>query len=188
MPGSERRWCGPEVHTTAMQQRIDRTEDLRQGGRGGSGTVDASLILCAALAVGVAVVFRRLARARRPRVTTETQPDALPKRGLFAEPIRVTKLDPLDPDVDDHGLARAVFMVEVKDAEDRRCSDLSVEARLTGPDRTRTVQGTTDLMGRIRFRMASGPGEYRIELTDVAAGGLDWDDAAGPREATTELT
>lgn len=134
------------------------------------------------------MVFRRIARARRARGTTETQPDALPKRGLFAEPVRVTRLDVLDPDADDAGVARATFLIEIKDAEDRRCPDLSVEARLTGPERTRIVQGTTDMMGRIRFRMASGPGAYRIELTDVAAGGLDWAPDEGPRDADVELT
>ena len=134
-----------------------------------------------------AVVLRRIARARRPRATTETQPDALPKRGLFAEPIRVTKLEALAPDTDDDGTARAIFLVEVKDAEDRRCSDVSVEARVTGPERSRKVQGATDMMGRIRFRMASGAGQYRISLLDVAAGGLDWDPEAGPTEAETSI-
>ena len=133
------------------------------------------------------MVLRRIARARRRRMTTETLPDALPKRGLFAEPVRITKLTALDPDADDVGRARAVFLVEVKDAEDRRCSDLAVEARFTGPERTRTAQGTTDMMGRIRFRMASGPGHYHLEVTDVAAGGLDWDRDAGPRTAETDL-
>jgi hypothetical protein len=133
------------------------------------------------------VVLRRLARARRRRMTTETQPDGLPKRGLFAEPVRVTRLEALDPDADDEGVARATFLVEVKDAEDRRCSDLAVEARVTGPGRSRKVQGTTDMMGRIRFRMAAGSGDYRIELIDVAAGGLDWDPAAGPRDTVTRL-
>lgn len=133
------------------------------------------------------MVLRRLVRARRPRATTETQPDGLPKRGLFVEPVRVTKLDALDPDVDDHGVARAIFLVEIKDAEDRRCSDVAVEAQLTGPERRRTVQGTTDMMGRIRFRMANGSGAYRIELTDVAAGGLDWDRTGGPVVAETGI-
>lgn len=133
------------------------------------------------------MVLRRLARARRPRGTTETQPDGLPKRGLFAEPVRVTKLQALEPDRDDQGVGRAVFLVEIKDAEDRRCSDVAVEAQLSGPQRHRTVQGTTDMMGRIRFRMASGSGSYRIELRDVAAGGLDWDRASGPSVADTDV-
>ncbi len=133
------------------------------------------------------MVFRRIARARRPQATTETQPDGLPKRGLFSEPVRITKLAPLDPDIDEQGRERASFLVEVKDAEDRRCSDLSVEARISGPERERIVEGTTDMMGRIRFRMAGGPGRYHLEVTDVAAGGLDWDPDAGPRTAAFDL-
>ncbi len=133
------------------------------------------------------MVLRRIARARRPRATTETQPDGLPKRGLFVEPVRVTKLEAIEPDRDDHGVERAIFLVEIKDAEDRRCSDIAVEAQLSGPERHRKVQGTTDMMGRIRFRMACGSGSYRIELIDVAAGGLDWDRAAGPQEADTSI-
>jgi hypothetical protein len=136
---------------------------------------------------GATVVLRRLARARRPRVTTESHPDDLPKRGLFAEPVRITRLTALEPDEDEEGVARAVFLVEVKDAEDRRCSDIAVEARVTGPERSRTVQGTTDMMGRIRFRMASGPGHYQLQVTDVAARGLDWDATAGPKEISVDL-
>jgi hypothetical protein len=120
-------------------------------------------------------------------MTTESHPDDLPKRGLFAEPIRVTQLVALEADQDDDGVARAVFMLELKDAEDRRCSDISVEGRLTGPERSRTVQGTTDMMGRIRFRMASGPGHYHLQVTDVAARGLDWDVAAGPTQIAVDV-
>lgn len=133
------------------------------------------------------MVFRRIARARRPRVTTETQPDGLPKRGLFSEPVRITQLTALDPDTDADGHQRAIFLVEVKDADDRRCSDLAVEARVAGPERERVAAGTTDMMGRIRFRMAGGPGRYAITVTDVAAGGLDWDPEAGPRGIETEV-
>jgi hypothetical protein len=113
-------------------------------------------------------------RSTRPTPTLEPQRDDLPKRGLFAEPIRVTTLDVLDPEVLDDGRHRVTFLVEVRDAEDRRCPDLAVEARVSGPDRTRTVQGATDLFGRIRFRMAGSAGTYAIEVTDVAAHGLDW--------------
>lgn len=129
------------------------------------------------------MVLRRLARARRRSAVTETQPDELPKRGLFTEPVRITKLDVLEPDLNDEGLTRATFLVEIKDQEDRRCSDVSIEARVTGPGRSRVVQGTTDLMGRLRFRMAAGAGDYQIEVLDVAAGGLDWDHDAGPLQA-----
>jgi hypothetical protein len=79
-------------------------------------------------------------------------------------------------------------LVETRDAEDKRCSDVSVEAHVRGPDRARTVSGTTDLLGRIRFRTTGGAGDYTLELTDVAAGGLAWDRDAGPRTASTTLT
>lgn len=131
------------------------------------------------------MVLRR--RRRRPQVTLERQPDALPKSGLFSEPLRVTALDVLDPEVLDDGQHRTSFRVEVRDSEDRRCPDIAVEARLSGPERTRTVQGTTDMLGRIRFRMAGPPGAYRIEVTDVGAKGLAWDPQAGPSTAKTDV-
>ncbi len=134
------------------------------------------------------MALRHRRRRRRPQVTLERQPDALPKSGLFTEPLRVTALDVLDPEVLDDGRYRATFRVEVRDTEDRRCPDIAVEARLSGPERTRTVQGTTDLLGRIRFRMAGPPGAYRIELTDVGAKGLTWDPQAGPTTAEAEVT
>lgn len=124
---------------------------------------------------------------RRPTVTLEPQPDDLPKTGLFAEPVRVTTLQVLDPEVLEDGRHRVTFLVEVRDADQRRCPDLAVEARVTGPERTRTVQGATDLFGRIRFRMASTAGDYHLEVTDVAAHGLAWDRDAGPSEATTTV-
>ena len=131
--------------------------------------------------------LKRLAAARRAVVTVEPHPDDLPKLGLFAEPVRVTRLDALPPELLDDGHQRTTFLVEVKDAEDRRCSDFAVEATLAGPERTRTVQGTTDMLGRIRFRMAGPPGTYRLDLVDVAAGGITWDRDAGPRTATAEV-
>jgi hypothetical protein len=122
--------------------------------------------------------------AARPTLEVRPQPDDLPKKGLFAEPIRVAQLQVLEPEVLDDGRHRVTFLVEVRDSDDRRCSDLSVEARVTGPDRTRTVQGTTDMFGRIRFRMASSGGDYAIEVTDVAAYGLEWDPDGGPTGAS----
>lgn len=127
-------------------------------------------------------------RRRRPQLATERHPDELPKTGLFAEPVRVTLLRALDPEPagDDAG-HRVTFLVEVRDAEGRRCSDLSVEATVAGPQRTRTVQGTTDLLGRIRFRTGGPDGTYRLTVEDVAAHGLAWDRAAGPTEVELEL-
>lgn len=126
-------------------------------------------------------------KSDRPALELRPQPDDLPKTGLFAEPIRVADLQVLDPEVLDDGRHRVTFLVEVRDSDDRRCSDLSVEARVSGPDRTRTVQGTTDMFGRIRFRMAGTAGAYAIEVTDVAAYGLAWDADGGPTEASVTV-
>ena len=127
-----------------------------------------------------------LRRHRRHRAfTLERQPDGLPKSGLFAEPIRITRLDELEIERLDDGERRVVFMVEVRDAEDKRCSDVAVEAHMRGPQRASTVSGTTDLLGRVRFRMAGPPGSYEISITDVGAHGLVWDRGAGPVDATT---
>lgn len=145
-------------------------------------------------------------RRRRPQLATEPLPDGLPKTGLFAEPVRVASLRVLDPEVagdehhDDqhrdeepHDLPhrddrhRVTFLLEVRDAEDRRCSDVSVAASVSGPTRTRTVQGTTDLLGRIRFRTTGPEGTYRLEVEDVAAGGLRWDRAAGPADVEVSV-
>ncbi len=126
-------------------------------------------------------------RPARPTPRTERHPDDRPKRGLFAEPIRVADLQVLEPERLDDGQHRATFLIEVRDAEDKRCSDLHVEATLTNPERTATVSGATDLFGRIRFRMAGPAGDYHLAIDDVAAGGLDWDRDAGPLETATTL-
>jgi hypothetical protein len=130
-------------------------------------------------------VFRR--RPRKLDVQLEVHPDDLPKTGLFAEPVRVESVKVLDPEVLDDGQHRVTFLVEVRDAEDKRCSNLAVEARVTGPDRERVVSGNTDLMGRLRFRMAGPPGRYGIEVLDVAAFGLVFDAETGQTTATTEI-
>ena len=129
----------------------------------------------------------RLRRRRRPTPDLERQPDALPKRGLFSEPLQVTALDVLDGEVLDDGQHRATFRVEVRDADGRRCPDVAVEAEVSGPERTRTVQGTTDLFGRIRFRMTGPAGSYEVRVSDVGAQGLGWDADAGPTTATAHL-
>lgn len=122
-------------------------------------------------------------RRRRRQLATEPLPDGLPKTGLFAEPVRVASLRTLDPEVTGDGGHRVTFLLEVRDAEDRRCSDLSVTATVTGPVRSRTVQGTTDLLGRIRFRTTGPAGTYQLAVQDVAARGLAWDREGGPAEA-----
>jgi len=142
---------------------------------------------------------------RRPRrqVQVERHPDDLPKRGLFTEPIRITRLDALQPehivadvaagddvtgdDPSDAAQLRVTFLIEVKDAEDRRCSDLAVDARLEGPERTSVVQGATDMFGRVKVRMVGPPGRYHIEILEVAAKALTYDRAAGPSTASIEV-
>ena len=126
-------------------------------------------------------------RRRRPTPDLERQPDALPKSGLFTEPLQVAALDVLDGEVLDDGQLRATFRVEVRDADGRRCPDVAVEAEVRGPERTRTVQGTTDLFGRIRFRMTGPAGRYDLRLTDVGAKGLAWDADVGPTTASVHL-
>jgi hypothetical protein len=126
-------------------------------------------------------------RRRRRQVVLERHPDDLPKRGLFTEPIRITRLEALEPETQEDGTTRVTFLVEVKDAEDKRCSDLAVDARVSGPDRTATVQGSTDMFGRVRVRMTGPPGHYEIEVLEVAAKGLDWDATAGPTSAAQDV-
>jgi hypothetical protein len=130
-------------------------------------------------------VFRR--RRRQPEFTLEVHPDDLPKTGLFHEPVRVASIKVLDPEALDDGQHRVTFLVEVRDAEDQRCSNLAVEARVSGPERTRTVSGNTDLMGRLRFRTTGPAGRYGIEVLDVAASGLAFDPDAGQITAATDV-
>lgn len=123
-----------------------------------------------------------LRRLRRRRVDPDSiigLPDSHPKRGLLAEPVRVARLEHASTEVLDEGSARRVtFLVEVRAADDARCPAIAVEAHVSGPERARTVSGATDMLGRVRFRMAGPPGTYAIEVLDVAAGGLDWDRGA----------
>ncbi len=124
-------------------------------------------------------------KAARPRVVLEPHPDDLPKRGLYTEPIRLTRLEP-DVEVVQDELRRVTFLLEVKDRDDKRCSDLAVDVTVEGPERTSTVQGHTDLFGRLRVRMTGPPGQYVLRVVDVAARGLDWDAEAGPRTVTVD--
>lgn len=101
-------------------------------------------------------------------------PDDLPPTTLAA-PVRVDRLT-AEWNADE---ARAEFRVVVRDAEGRRCPDLAVEATITGPTRAASAEITTDLMGAAIFRMADGPGGYRIEVLDVGARGIAWDPEAG---------
>jgi hypothetical protein len=93
----------------------------------------------------------------------------------MAEPIRVVRIDHEGTEELEDGVRRVTFRVDVLAADDARCPALSVEAHITGPERARTVTGATDLLGRVRFRMSGPAGTYGFTVTDVAAGGLDWD-------------
>jgi hypothetical protein len=123
-----------------------------------------------------------LRRLRRRRVDPESLvglPDSHPKHGLIAEPVRVARIEHAETERLADGTLRVTFLVEVRASDDARCPALAVESTLSGPVRERTVSGATDLLGRIRFRMSGPPGEYRIEVRDVAAGGLAWDRTSG---------
>ena len=133
-------------------------------------------------------LLRRLRRRRIDPSTIVGLPDSHPKRGLIAEPVRVERIDHETTDPVDDEQRRVTFLVEVRAADDARCPAVAVEARLVGPERDRTVSGATDLLGRIRFRMTGPAGDYRIEILDVAAGGLDWDQARSSTELTVSET
>lgn len=120
-------------------------------------------------------LLRRLRRRRIDPSTIVGLPDSHPKRGLISEPVRVVRVEHAGTEPADGGQHRVTFVVEVRSADDARCPAVSVEAQVSGPERTRTVSGATDMLGRIRFRMTGPEGSYRLEVTDVAAGGLDWD-------------
>jgi hypothetical protein len=107
-------------------------------------------------------------------------PDDLPRDGAFAQPLVVTATVLGEPEEVD-GRARVTFRVLVRDANRKRCSDVHVEARVTGPERSAVGETTTDMLGAARFRMAGPPGDYRIEVLEVAALALDWD-----REQSTD--
>jgi hypothetical protein len=132
-----------------------------------------------------------LRRLRRRRIDPEGLiglPDSHPKRGLIAEPVRVARIEHADTEQLEDGTLRVTFRVEVRAADEARCPAVAVEARISGPERERTVSGATDLLGRVRFRMAGPAGSYRLEVLDVAAGGLDWDAETGAAPLVVETT
>lgn len=135
-------------------------------------------------------LLRRLRRRRIDPSALVGLPDSHPKRGLLAEPVRVDRLEVAEvgPAENDATQRRVTFLIEVRAADDARCPAVAVEVHIDGPERARTVSGATDLLGRIRFRMAGPPGTYRIEVRDVAAGGLDWDRGAGPDRLDIDVT
>lgn len=113
-------------------------------------------------------------------------PDDHPRGDLWTEPLVVTGVRVLEPETLEGGWIRAGFRLTVRDAEGRRCPDLAVHARIAGPHRSASGMGHTDLMGRVTFRMAGPPGTYRLEVTDVAAGGLTWDRRASQLTAEAQ--
>ena len=133
-------------------------------------------------------LLRRLRRRRIDPQGLIGLPDSHPKRGLIAEPVRVTRIEHVDTERLEDGTLRVTFLVEVRAADEARCPAVAVEARISGPERERTVSGATDLLGRVRFRMAGPAGAYRIEVLDVAAGGLDWDAETGAGPLVVETT
>lgn len=137
------------------------------------------------LARGVRSVLRRalgtpaVAEGELRRV-----PDDLPRDTLFAQPLAVTASVPDDPEPQPDG-QRVTFRVLVRDAEGRRCPDVHVEARVTGPERSAVGEATTDMLGRVRFRMTGPPGDYALEVVEVAGGALTWDRDADAAATTT---
>jgi hypothetical protein len=130
--------------------------------------------------------FRRARRRRIDPATLVGLPDAHPKRGLIAEPVRMADIQHQETITLEDDSRRVTFLLEVRAADDARCPAVAVEVRITGPERTRTVSGATDLLGRVRFRMSGPPGTYQLEVIDIAAGGLDWDRDAGPLQAAVD--
>jgi hypothetical protein len=148
-------------------------------------------------------LLRRLRRRRLDPDTFVPLPDSHPRRGLIAEPVVVARLEHANTEiaVDDAWIPlvqhpdpapaaqhRVTFLLEIRSADGARCPDIAVEARLGGPERERTVSGATDMLGRVRFRMSGPAGDYRCEVLDVAAGGLDWNRAAGPLGLSVQTT
>ena len=132
-------------------------------------------------------LLRRLRRRRIDPDTIVGLPDSHPKRGLIAEPVRVERIDHEATEPVENDQQRVTFRVEVRAADDARCPAVAVEARVVGPERERTVSGATDMLGRIRFRMTGPAGSYRIEILDVAAGGLDWDRERSRTELSVQV-
>lgn len=130
-----------------------------------------------ALNRAAAAVVRRLLGIKKtpPGEHLRKVPDDLPRDDLFTQPLVCDVTGSAEPHDDQH---RVVFKVVVRDADGRRCPDLFVEARIDGPERSATGDTTTSMLGTATFRMPGPAGPYRIEVTDIAAGALQWDRAA----------
>lgn len=110
--------------------------------------------------------------------------DSLPRDGLFTQPLVVAALSAAEPEVVGDGQVRVTFRATIKDAEGRRCPELSVDATIVGPERTASGSAHTDLMGAVRFRMTGPLGTYRVTIDDVAAGALAWERGDDTAEVT----
>ena len=135
--------------------------------------------------LALATARRLLGITPEPPGELRRVPDDLPRDQLYAQPL-VASVSVKDPEPVDSG-TRVTFRVVVKDANGRRCGDIAVEARVSGPQRSARAQVTTDMLGSALFRMTGPPGTYAFELLDVAAFALDWDRDASERSATTEV-
>ncbi|MDX1659128.1 MAG: hypothetical protein R3343_09945 [Nitriliruptorales bacterium] len=130
--------------------------------------------------------FRR--RKPDPEMVGHVLPDDLPKKGLYAEPLRVSDIRVEESVEQPAGGFRVTFGVRVRDAEDKRAPNIAVEATIAGPERTGTGTAVTDMLGRAKFRMEGPAGRYELTVVDVAAGGLDWDPAATDLTAAVEVS
>lgn len=167
---------------TALLYREDTAQQALAGGF--SSIRYRAALYCSQFVMQGSLMFAR--RKRTPQITLEPLPDGLPKRGLFAEPVRITRLT-ASHELYDAEQVRVTFLTEIRDASERRCSDLFVEALIDSPERQRLVSGTTDLLGRIRFRIVGGAGVYTAAITNVGANGLQWDDASQGKTLSFEV-
>lgn len=127
-----------------------------------------------ALNRAAAALVRRLLGIQRtpPGERLRRVPDDLPRDQLFTQPLTCDVTGSAETHGDQH---RVVFKVTVRDATGKRCPDLFVEARISGPERSATGDATTSMLGAATFRMKGPAGHYAIEVTDLAAGALEWD-------------
>lgn len=135
--------------------------------------------------VAVGIVRRLLGIDATPQGELRKVPDDLPRDMLFSQPLTCA-ISAAGEELDD-GHHRATFRVVIRDADGKRCPDLSIEARVTGPERSATGDTTTSMLGTATFHMAGPAGSYRIEVLDVAAGALEWDREASDTTATTAV-